>query len=323
MTQWIPKAAMAALLALAPHAAALAQSFPAKPIKVVVGFAPGGNLDVTARILMESMSRTLGQPIVIENRPGAGGVIGSDLVARAEPDGYTLVAATTATTIVSPLMVPNPPYTAANFATVGVMAVTPLMLEVPAASPYADFKSFVAAVRARPGAVSVAHSGNGTSNHIALLQIQEALKVRFNVVAYKGSGPALIDVVGGQVESIVDQTSSSLPLVKAGKLRPLAVGTRTRLAELPNVPTLEEEGMKGFEAATASVLLAPAKTPAAVLRVLNAALAKALADPVVGKKLQDLGAVLRPMGAEEADRFMKEEETKLTTLAKTGVLKAD
>ncbi len=322
MMQWIFRTALAAMVALVPGAV-LAQAFPSKPLKVVVGFAPGGNLDVTARILAEAMSRSLGQPIVVENRPGAGGVIGSDLVARADPDGYTLVAATTATTIVSPLMVPNPPYTAANFASVGVMAVTPLMVEVPASSPYVDFKSFVAAVRAKPGAVSVAHSGNGTSNHIALLQIQDALKVKFNVVAYKGSGPALIDVVGGQVDSIVDQTSSSLALVKAGKLRPLAVGTRARLADLPGIPTLEEEGMKGFEAVTASVLLAPAKTPPAVLRVLNAALGKALADPVVGKKLQDLGAVLRPMSADDAERFMKDEEAKLTALARTGVLKPD
>ncbi|MEO5693762.1 MAG: tripartite tricarboxylate transporter substrate binding protein [Usitatibacter sp.] len=323
MTQWIRAAAAASLLVLAPVGAAMAQAFPSKPLKVVVGFAPGGNLDVTARILAEAMSKTLGQPIVVENRPGAGGVIGNDAVAKSPPDGYTLVATTTAVTIVSPLMVPTSPYTAANFSPVGVMQLTPLLVEVPVASPYADFKSYLAAVRAKPGTVSVAHSGNGTSNHVALLLIQDALKVKFNIVPYKGSGPALIDTIGGQVDSIVDQLSSSLPQVKAGKLRPLAVGSRTRLADLPNVPTLEEEGMKGFEAVTASMLLAPAQTPPAVLKALNVALNKALADPAVAKKLHDLGAVLRPTSVEEAERFLKDEEAKLTALAKTGVLKSD
>ena len=323
MKRWIAAAALGAAFAFAPTGTALAQAFPAKPIKFVVAFAPGGNLDVLARILAESMSKTLGQPIVVENRPGAGGVIGTDSVAKSAPDGYTLVVATTATAIVSPLMVPDPPFGAASFASVGVIAVTPLLVEVPAASPYPDFKSYVAAVRAKPGVITVAHSGNGTSNHIALLQIQDALKVRFNIIAYKGSGPAIIDAIGGQVDSIVDQTSSSLPQVKAGKLRPLAVGTRTRLADLPNVPTLDEEGMKGFEAVTASILLAPAKTPPAVLKTLNGALMKALAEPAVSKKALELGAVPRPMGVDESDQFMKEEDAKLTALAKTGVLKAE
>ena len=323
MKRWIAKAALGAALAGCCVGVALAQAFPSKPLKFVVAFAPGGNLDVSARILAEHMSKTLGQPIVVENRPGAGGVIGTDFVAKSPPDGYTLVVATTATAIVSPLMVPDPPFGASSFASVGVIAVTPLLVEVPVASPYADFKAFVAAVREKPGVVTVAHSGNGTSNHIALLQIQDALKVRFNVIAYKGSGPALVDAIGGQVDSIVDQTSSSLPQVKAGKLRPLAVGTHSRIAELPNVPTLEEEGMKGFEAVTASILLAPAKTPPAILRTLNGALMKALADPAVAKKLLDLGAVPRPMNVEDSDRFMKDEDGKLTALAKTGVLKAE
>jgi len=312
--------ALAALLAAASCIAA-AQPFPSRPVKIVVPFAPGGNLDITARLIGESMSKTLGQPFVVENRAGAGGAVGQEVVARSAPDGYTLVAATTGTTIVSPLMIPSPPYSLGDFAPIGIMAVTPLILEVPAASPYPDFKSYLAAVRANPGKVTIGHSGNGTTNHIAILQLQDALKVRFNIVPYKGSGPALVDLVGGQIDSMMDQTSSSLPQVRAGKLRALAVGTPQRLADLPEVPTLQEEGVKDFEASTPSALLAPAKTPAEVVRILNDALDKALAEPAVRAKLKQLGSEVRVTTPEQLGAFMREEEKKLGALHARGVLK--
>jgi tripartite-type tricarboxylate transporter receptor subunit TctC len=313
--------AVAALLAAASCIAAAAQPYPTRPVKIVVPFAPGGNLDITARLIGDSMSKTLGQPFVIENRAGAGGAVGQDVVAKAAPDGYTLVAATTGTTIVSPLMIPSPPYSLSDFAPVGIMAVTPLMLEVPAASPYQDFKSYLAAVKANPGKVTIGHSGNGTTNHIAILELQDALKVQFNIVPYKGSGPALVDLVGGQIDSMMDQTSSSLPQVRAGKLRALAVGTPQRLADLPDVPTLQEEGVKDFEASTPSALLAPARTPPEVIRTLNAALAKALAEPAVRAKLKDLGSEIRVTTPEQLEAFMRVEEKKLKALHDAGVLK--
>ncbi|HZZ92924.1 MAG TPA: tripartite tricarboxylate transporter substrate binding protein [Usitatibacter sp.] len=312
---------VAAALCVAVSCAAGAQQFPSRPVHIVVPFAPGGNLDVTARLIGESMSKTLGQPFVIDNRAGAGGAVGQEAVARAAPDGYTLVAATPGTTIVSPLMIPTPPYSRADFAPVGIMAVTPLLLEVPAASPYPDFKSYVAAVKANPGKVTIGHSGNGTTNHIAILELQEALKVRFNIVPYKGSGPALVDLIGGQIDSMVDQTSSSLPHIRAGKLRALAVGTPERLPDLPDVPTLQEEGVKDFEATTPSALLAPAKTPPDVIRVLNDALGKALADPAVRAKLKGLGSGIRSTTPGELDAFMRGEEKKLKALHEQGVLK--
>jgi len=311
----------AALLAVASCAAA-AQSYPSKPVRIVVPFAPGGNLDVTARLIGDSMAKQLGQNFIIENKAGAGGALGQEQVARSAPDGYTLVAATTGTTIVSPLMIPTPPYSREDFAAVGIMAVTPLILEVPTASPYRDFKSYVAAVKADPGKVTIGHSGNGTTNHIAILQLQDALKVRFNIVPYKGSGPALVDLVGEHIDSMMDQTSSSLPQVKAGRLRVLAVGTSQRLADLPDVPTLQEEGAKDFEAATPSALLAPAKTPVEVIRLLNAALNKALADPAVRAKLKELGSEIRETTPAQLDDFMRDEERKLKALHAQGVLKA-
>jgi tripartite-type tricarboxylate transporter receptor subunit TctC len=312
----------AAAFCLAASVAA-AQPFPARPVKIIVPFAPGGNLDVTARLLGEHMAKTMGQPFVIENRPGAGGALGSEVVAKSAPDGYTLVAGTTATSIVSPLLIANPPYQLASFAPVGMMAVTPLVLEVPAASPHQDFRSYLAFVRANPGKVSMGHSGNGTTNHVAILQLQDALKVQWNIIPYKGSGPALVDLVGGQIDSMVDQTSSSLPQIQGGKLRALAVGTRSRIADLPNVPTLQEEGVANFEAVTPSGLFAPAGTPREIVTALNAALNKALADPAVKKRLAELGSEVRPVSAAEFTRFLHEEEGKLKALVKAGLLKGD
>jgi tripartite-type tricarboxylate transporter receptor subunit TctC len=311
-------------LGLASGAAlAQAQAYPTKPVKIVVPFAPGGNLDVTTRLVAESMAKQLGQPFVVENRAGAGGALGSEAVAKSPPDGYTLVAGTTATTIVSPLLIPSSPYQLANFAPVGLMAVTPLVLEVPANSPHKDFKGYVAHVKANPGKVTIGHSGNGTTNHIAILQLQDALKVEFNIVPYKGSGPALVDLIGGQIDSAIDQTSSSLPQIQGGKLRALAVATSSRIADLPDVPTLQEQGLRNFEAVTPSGLLAPAKTPPDVVKTLNTALNKALADPAIRKRLAELGSEVRPMTAEQFERFLKDEETKLKALVKSGVLKGE
>ena len=311
----------AALIALVP-AAAVAQAYPTKPVKIVVPFAPGGNLDVTARLVAESMSKTLGQPFIVENRAGAGGALGSEQVAKSPPDGYTLVAGTTATTIVSPLLIANAPYNLQSFTPVGLMAVTPLVLEVPAASPHKDFKAYLAYVRANPGKVTLGHSGNGTTNHIAILQLQDALKVTFNIVPYKGSGPALVDLMGGQIDSMVDQTSSSLQ-IQGGKLRAIAVLTRARVADLAAVPTMREEGLADFEAVTPSGLLAPARTPPEVIQTLSSALNRALADPAVKKRLVELGSEVRPMSAAEFDRFLHDEETKLKALVKSGVLKGE
>jgi tripartite-type tricarboxylate transporter receptor subunit TctC len=314
---------LAMLVAALGCATAAAESYPNKPVKIVVPFAPGGNLDVTARLIAESLARQLGQPFIVENRPGAGGAVGSEVVAKAPPDGYTLVAGTTATTIVTPLLVPRPPYQRASFTAVGLMAVTPLVLSVPASSVDADLKSFLARVKSQPGKVTIGHSGNGTTNHIAIVLMQDALKLEFAIVPYKGSGPALIDLVGGHIDAIVDQTSSSLPHIRAGKARPLAVLSRSRIADLPDVPTLAEQGVKEFEMVTPSGLLAPAKTPPEVVKTLNTALNKALADPAIGKKLAELGSEVRPMTPEQFDRFLRAEESRLKALATSGVLKGD
>ena len=305
--------------------AALAQAYPSKPVHVVVPFAPGGNLDVMARLFAESMSKELGQPFVVENRAGAGGAIGQEYVSKAPADGYTLVAGTTGTTVVSPLLVSGnkPPYALKDFAPIGMMAVTPLVLEVPSASPHQDIASFLKYVGANPGKVSIGHSGNGTTNHVAILLLQDATKGSFNIIAYKGSGPMLVDLVGGQIDSGMDQTSSSLAQIQAGKLRALAVATRKRIADLPNVPTLDESGVAGFEAVTPSGLFAPAGTPPAIVAALNTAINHALAQPSMQKRIAELGAEVRPMSPADFTRFMQDEEARLKALAAKGVLKSE
>ena len=312
----------AALAATLVAMGAGAQGYPTKPVRVVVGFAPGGNLDLTARVFAEAMGKELGQPFVVENKAGAGGVVGQEAVARAAPDGYTLVVATSGTTVMSPLLVGGkPPYQLADFACIGLMAVTPLILEVPASGKYRDVASFVADVRANPGQVTIGHSGNGTTNHIAILLLQDAMKLDFNVVPYKGSGPMLVDLVGGQIQSAIDQTSSSLAQVQAGKLRALAVATRKRIPDLPDVPTLDESGAPGFEAVTPSGLLAPAGTPPQIVKVLNAAVNHALADPAIQKKLRSLASEIQPMSPEEYTAYMQKEESRLKALNARGVFK--
>jgi tripartite-type tricarboxylate transporter receptor subunit TctC len=305
--------------------AAFAQAYPNKPVHIVVGFAPGGNLDLTARLFADAMSKELGQPFVVDNRAGAGGVIGQEFVSKAAPDGYTLAIGTTGTTVVSPMLIAGgkQPYALKDFTPIGMLAVAPLLLEVPASSPYKDVASFLANVRANPGKVSIGHSGNGTTNHVAILLLQDALKVNFNVIAYKGSAPMLVDLVGGQIDSGIDQTSSSMAQVKGGKLRALAVATQKRIADLPDVPTLAESGAPGFEAATPSGLFAPAGTSPEIVQALGKAIGQALAQPAVQKRLAELGSEVRPMSPSEFTRFMQEEETRLQALAAKGVLKGE
>ncbi|MBL8674093.1 MAG: tripartite tricarboxylate transporter substrate binding protein, partial [Rhodospirillales bacterium] len=181
----------------------------------------------------------------------------------------------------------------------------------------------IAHLRANPGGASVGHAGNGTTNHITLMRLQDAAGVKFNVVPYRGSGPALNDLIAGQIDSCVDQVSSSLAHIKAGKLRPLAVTTAARVRDLPDVPTLQELGLKDFESVTAAGLVAPAKTPPPVLAALNAALAAALADPGVRQRLSEMGADPRPMTPAQFDAFMVAEAAALEPLFASGVLKPE
>lgn len=312
-------AALAAALALP---ALAQQKFPQKPVTLVVPFAPGGNLDVVARTLAPALGQILGQSVIVDNRAGAGGAIGASYVARAQPDGYTLLVSTPNALVVLPLMTKTT-YALDNFAPIGLAATTPLVIAVRGQGPYKDIDAVLSAARSKPGQVTAGHAGPGTTNHVALLQLEQAGKLTLNTVPYKGSAPALTDLLGGQIDLVVDQLTSSAAHIQSGMLRAVAVMSKDRDPALPNVPTLREAGLKDFDATTATGLLAPAGTPPDVIVTINAALRKALADENVKRHLVSVGSPGKASSPDEWLAMLKKEDAGARLLAKSGKLKAD
>ncbi|MFC4278107.1 tripartite tricarboxylate transporter substrate binding protein [Achromobacter aloeverae] len=305
------------------RAASAAEAYPVRPVTVVVPYAPGGNLDITGRAITTAMGAILHASFVIDNRPGAGGVVGHDLVARAQPDGYTLIVTANGSFAYAPRLVPGgKSFKPADFAPVGFMAETPLVLEVPTRGRYATYQDFIAAAKAAPGKISIGHSGNGTTNHIAILLLEKAAGVRLNIIPYKGSGPGLNDLLGGQLDAFIDQLPSSLPHLKAGNLRPLAMTSASRAADLPQVRTLQELGLAGFDVTTTAGLMAPAGTPAAVVARLNQVLNQALGQDDVKQKMANLGSRVRQGSAAEFTAYLASEDKKGQQLASEGLLRA-
>lgn len=304
---------------------AFGQGYPDKPIRLVVPFAPGGNADITGRLFSEALAKRLGQSVVVENRGGAGGAIGSEQVANSPPDGYSVVLGSTGTFLVSPRMTGGkPPYALASFAPVAMLATSSMVLEVDAKNALKDWPAMLAYLKANPGKLTVGHPGNGSTNHLALLRLQKAADVRFNMIPYKSNGLALNDLLAGQIDAVMDQIPASLAHIRAGKLHPIAVTSRKRAAQLPNVSSLAEVGVTDFDAQTPLVLLAPARTPDAVIAKLNGAVNDALADPPVKKRLAELGnEELQAMTPAELTAFLQKEDQIVAELAKTGLLKPE
>jgi tripartite-type tricarboxylate transporter receptor subunit TctC len=312
----------AALAAASLALPARAQKFPTKPITLVVPFAPGGNLDVVARTLAQSLQAVLGQTVIVDNRAGAGGAIGASYVARAPADGHTLLVSTPNALVVLPLIA-KPGYQLSNFAPIGLAATTPLLIVVRGKGKYQDIASLLAEVRAKPGQITAGHSGPGTTNHVALLQLEQAGNLSINAVPYKGSAPALTDLIGGQLDMVVDQLTSSSSFIQSGALRALAVMSRERDPALPNVMTLREAGFPNFDATTATGLLAPAGTPPEIINTLNAAMRKALDDEQVKKRLIAVGSPGHASSPQEWADTLKREDANAQALAKAGKLKAE
>ncbi len=299
-----------------------ADPFPSKPVTLVVPFAPGGNLDVVARTVAPALERALGQPVIVDNRAGAGGAIGAGYVARGDADGHLLLVTTPNAVAVLPRMAKTP-YQLSSFQAVGLAATTPLVVVVRNTSRFKDVAALLAEARAKPGRVSAGHAGPGTTNHVATLQLETAAKIELNAVPYKGSAPALVDLIGGQTDMVVDQLTSSATHIQSGAVRALAVMSRDRDPALPGVPTLRESGLADFEATTATGILAPAKTPAATVALLNAALRKALAEDAVKARLAQLGSPARPSSVEEWQRLLQQEDGRAAALALAGKLQSE
>ena len=304
----------------AARAQAQTQAWPTKQIRFIVPFAAGGNADITARLLGEGLQRRFGQSVIVDNRPGAGGVVGQELVLQAPADGYTLVIGTTGTLYVSPLMAGKPSMLA-DFTPVSLLSTVPMIVDVPANSRFRSWAELLAAAKAAPGTISVGHAGNGTPNHTDILRLQENEKVSFNIVPYRGSGVGLNDVLAGQIDAYVDQLSSSLPHLQSGKLRALVVVGDKRVPELPDVPSLAEVGATPFDGGTTLGLYVRAGTPKAIVDALAAATAAVLNEPAVRQRFTELGATVRPSTPEEFAAFQKTDEAALADLAAKGLLK--
>lgn len=306
---------LAALVGLS--AQANAQDYPQRPVKLVVPFAPGGNVDLTARIISTRLGELLGQPVVVDNRGGAGGSIGAAAVAKAPADGYTLLMGASGPLSINPVAMPKLPYDVMkDFAPIAQVHSVPLVVVVNPKSGIASIRQLIELARAGDGKVAAASAGTGTMNHMAIELFGVMAGVKLGHVPYKGSGPALNDVLAGQVPAMFDQVNSSIGFLRDGRLRPLAVTSPKRVPALPDVPTLDELGLKGYEAGSFVGVLAPAGTPPGVVARLNEAVRKTLETPAVQQKLRELGADVRTGTPEQFQQLIAGELEKWRRVAR-------
>jgi tripartite-type tricarboxylate transporter receptor subunit TctC len=287
---WWRRAALAAVLALA-SLPAIAGDYPGRPIHIVVPFSAGGTVDIMARLVGAKLQAAWGQPVVVDNRTGAGGNLGADLVAKAEPDGYTLLVSSSSPLSININLYRDLPFDPErDFAPISLLAEVPNLLEANPRLPAHSVAELVALAKARPGKLNFASQGSGSTSHLAgeLLRLKAGIDIIH--VPYRGTAPALNDLVAGNVDFMFDNLVSSLPQVRAGTLRALAVGSRTRASVLPDVPTLIESGFADFESTAWFALVAPARTPPAIVARLNEGVVAALRAPDVVARLADLGA---------------------------------
>lgn len=322
MRRWLT-ILMAVLVPLAVARPAAAQPYPAKPIRMMVPFAPGAGTDAIARILGQKMAESLGQPIVVENRPGAGGTIGTEAVAKSPGDGYTLLFAPAAHAI-NPGLYPKLGYdTLADFTAVSLAASLPIVLGAESGTGIKNFRDLLAAARSRPGQLSFGSAGNGTVFHLLTEMLKKSAAIDIVHVPFKGGAPAMAALAGGQVNLAFETFLTLQPHVKAGKVVPLATAAPRRLPALPDVPTLVELGYPGLVAENWYALYVPSATPADVVRRLNTEIAKATVSADVREKLAAQGAEIRESTPERAAQFVREEVARWARVVRESGAKID
>jgi len=323
MTRYALRVAAAAVLTLS-ALAAQAQAWPSKPVKFIVPFPPGGSVDPLARVLGVRLADALGQPFIVENKPGASGSIGTAFVAKSPPDGYTYVFVFD-THAVNPALIPDMPFdTLKDLAPVMLVGTAPMAIVTSPEKPYKNFRDVVAAAKAKPEALSIGSVGNGSLGHLAMIGVQQQGGFKVTHVPYKGGGPMMADVMGKQIDLGIASTAALSANVKGGKLRALAVTGEKRSGVMPDVPTLAEQGLAGFSAYAWWGILAPAGTPRPIVDKFNAELVKILNKPDVHKQLTEtLGMDLQVSSPEALQKFVAAEMDRWGKVVRSNNVKLD
>lgn len=299
-------------------------AWPSKPVTYVVPFAAGGTTDVLARLIGQRLSQTLGQSVVVENRAGAGGNIGSDFVAKAAPDGYTILGGTISSHAINVSLYPKMPYDPVkHFQPVALIGTLPNVLVVHADSPWKSVADVIAAIKAKPAAISYGSAGNGTSQHLAGELFASMAHVKLLHVPYKGSGPAVQALLGKQVDMLFENSVAAMPMIQSGKFRALATTGPKRAAQLPEVPTMAESGLQGYEIVSWQAVFAPAGTPMPIVNRLATDIGKIIQEPDIHARLMNLGIEPSGAGPTELGTFQRAEVAKWANLVKTANIKLE
>jgi len=301
-----------------------AQDFPSKPVRIVVPWPPAGNVDITARTVAPAFGEALGQQVIVENRAGAGGRIGTEAVVKSPADGYTLLLGSSGTVTAGPAVWKHLAFDPLkDLLPVGPIQSVPIVLTLAPRTAAANYGEFVSLVRQKPGQVSMASAGNGSSNHLAIELWMRQANLQVLHVPYKGSGPALTDLIGSQVQSMMDQLTASIGHIREGRIRAIAISSPRRSPLLPEVPTLDELGVKGYEASTFTALFAPAGVSASTIDKLNLALRKALSVPAVRERYQAMGVDVMDMPQPQFAAYVRTDYQKWQKVAREGNIAVD
>jgi tripartite-type tricarboxylate transporter receptor subunit TctC len=298
---------------------ATAAGFPDKPLRMVVPFAPGGPTDIVGRAIAQRLTETFGQSMVVDNRAGAGGVVGADMVAKAAPDGYTTLLCSTGAMAINPGLMDKLPYDSVkDFAGISLVVTIPYLLLVSPSSPVKTVKELIAEAKSKPGSMNYGSAGTGSTSHLAGELFKTMAGIEMVHIPYKGSAPASIDLISGRLQTMFNAVAIAMPFVKGGKMRAIGISTQARSPLVPDVPTISESGVPGFEVLTWHGICAPSKTPKPVLKTLNTAIVQAVQHPQTRQHLGSIGADVVGSTQEEFEKFIKSELAKWSKIIKAS-----